>query len=396
MNVAMMQKSKFEIIQEEQRFSLGDLLNTPVQTSTLLLLLFVLTATANARDTLPPVNTDHLVVMSDERGICEFARGRKPDFQRFCIEDTARALVATLKIHAIEPTRDTERLAGLYLDAITGLQNADGKFRFGYKGSEGPLPRMAQRDQFARVLWSLGHASADGINNNMRTRAQAMFEKALPHLTTQVGGGALERSYALQGLHCFLQARPGMPAARQMLRDYADSLIAKLPSDPAQPWQWPSDVITYDSARLPLALLLAFETTKDTRYRKYGIRVLNCLAAVNFPRDGKMLHVIGNRGWYRRGRAPADFDQQPIDVSGLVEACSAAWRITHDEIWRARGVTAFEWFLGNNTGYVAIYDPDSGGCRDGLGRNGPNSNQGGESTSCYWIARCEVETLTTP
>lgn len=147
-------------------------------------------------------------------------------------------------------------------------------------------------------------------------------------------------------------------------------------------------------ARLPIALLLAYRTTRDDRYRRAGLRVLSFLATVNFPKDGRTLHLIGNRGWLHRSQPPAEFDQQPIDASALVEACALAWSVTRDDPWNSRAHTAFAWFTGRNIGDTPIYDPASGGCRDGLGPNGANQNQGGESTASFWIARCVLESLT--
>ena len=341
-----------------------------------------------------PLTTKHLAALSDTRGIGEFARGTTPEKKRFCVEDTARALVAVLKMHALAPTDETARLARRYLDAIAGLRQDDGRLRFGYDQEGKPIPVPAKGDQLGRVLWGLGHASCHGTDQAMRIRAQTMFMRALPHLRTKARG-PIEQSYAIQGLHLFLQVKPAVPGARQALIDCADHLLSGLPKDPADNWQWPEDMITYDSARFPLALLLAFETTGNARYRDAGLRVLRFLDESNFPREGTTLHVFGNHGWYRRGKQPAPFDQQPIDASSLVEATVAAWRITHDESWRLRARTAFSWFTGNNVNRVAVYHPESGGCRDGLVRDGANRNQGAESTVSYWIARCEIETLTT-
>jgi hypothetical protein len=80
----------------------------------------------------------------------------------------------------------------------------------------------------------------------------------------------------------------------------------------------------------------------------------------------------------------------------MVEACAAAWQVTGDAKYARRARKAFEWFLGNNLGQVELYDPVSGGCRDGLGEKGANRNQGGESTIMYLIARCSLETLVHP
>jgi hypothetical protein len=40
------------------------------------------------------------------------------------------------------------------------------------------------------------------------------------------------------------------------------------------------------------------------------------------------------------------------------------------------------WFLGHNDLNMPLYDPKTGGCRDGLMADGINQNQGAESIPC--------------
>ena len=50
----------------------------------------------------------------------------------------------------------------------------------------------------------------------------------------------------------------------------------------------------------------------------------------------------------------------------MVSACLEAYRLTGDKRWRKEARRAFEWFLGRNDLNLPIYDPTTGGCRDGL------------------------------
>jgi hypothetical protein len=78
--------------------------------------------------------------------------------------------------------------------------------------------------------------------------------------------------------------------------------------------------------------------------------------------------------------APPAFDQQPIELAALADACARAESVTGDAAWR-RGVDlAIDWFAGVNDLGVAMSDPVTGGGFDGLTPNGPNLNQGAEST----------------
>ncbi len=51
---------------------------------------------------------------------------------------------------------------------------------------------------------------------------------------------------------------------------------------------------------------------------------------------------------------------------------------------------AFDWFLGQNQKQLALYDPTTGGCRDGLHADRVNENQGAESTLSFLLALAEM------
>jgi hypothetical protein len=51
-----------------------------------------------------------------------------------------------------------------------------------------------------------------------------------------------------------------------------------------------------------------------------------------------------------------------------------------DDRWRAGTEAAVGWFLGDNDARALMWDPDSAGGYDGLRADGPNLNQGAEST----------------
>jgi hypothetical protein len=99
---------------------------------------------------------------------------------------------------------------------------------------------------------------------------------------------------------------------------------------------------------------------------------------------------IGSQGFYRKGGARARFDQQPVEAGGAVSACLAAYRATGDDRWRKEAWSAFNWFLGDNDLRIALYDPTTGGCRDGLHPERVNENQGAESTLAFLMALAEM------
>ena len=104
---------------------------------------------------------------------------------------------------------------------------------------------------------------------------------------------------------------------------------------------------------------------------------------------------IGSQGFYRKAGDKARFDQQPVEAGATVSACLAAYRATRDGRWLKQAWSAFNWFLGDNDLKTALYDPPTGGCRDGLHPDRANENQGAESTLSFLMALLEMSSSST-
>ena len=123
-----------------------------------------------------------------------------------------------------------------------------------------------------------------------------------------------------------------------------------------------------------------------------GLRSLRWLVSAQCSEEG-LFAPIGSNGFHRRGADRAHFDQQPIEACATVSACLDAWRVTGDEKWAHEMWHAFSWFLGENQLHASLYDPTTGGCRDGLHPDRPNENQGAESTLSFLLALTEMSAL---
>jgi hypothetical protein len=100
------------------------------------------------------------------------------------------------------------------------------------------------------------------------------------------------------------------------------------------------------------------------------------------------------------GRGPSDvgpgFDQQPIEVAAIADACARAFTVTGEHRWLEGVWLAASWFLGDNDVGVPLFDPVSGGGCDGLERDGRNENQGAESTLAVISTLQQARSLLTP
>jgi hypothetical protein len=124
-----------------------------------------------------------------------------------------------------------------------------------------------------------------------------------------------------------------------------------------------------------------------------GMRSLDWLLSVQSSPD-RQFAAIGSSGFYTRGAVPATFDQQPVEASAMVSACLDAYRVRGDGRWLVQARWAFNWFLGENHLQHWLFDPSTGGCRDGLHADRPNQNQGAEATLSFLLALHELRAMT--
>jgi hypothetical protein len=145
----------------------------------------------------------------------------------------------------------------------------------------------------------------------------------------------------------------------------------------ASGWPWPERRLTYANAVLPEALIAIGDALNDAALLSHGVDLLHWLLELQ-TRDG---HISVTPA---AGLAPGDvlpaFDQQPIEVSALAEACWRAHEATGDPRWVQAVQLCAEWFLGANDVGLVLYDEATGGCSDGLHSTRINLNQGAEST----------------
>lgn len=324
----------------------------------------------------PAPDLRHLQRLTDDCGVIQHAKYWCPDYATgYCTDDNSRALLAALGHARLFEDDLSRELAIRYLAFLYFAQRRDGQMVNCVSYARQHQEAVGSQDSLGRTLWALGTAATDP-DDGIAAPAREMFLRALPHLTPSYAPHAL--AYALLGLAAYGQCPACSADAVAHARPLAEALCAHYAREHRPEWPWPLPDMTYDNARLPQALLLAGALCDDTRCREIGLVCLNFLNRVTL-RDG-VLAVVGNRGWYPRGGRCALFDQQPIDAGAMVEANLAAWRLTGDTAYRATATRAMAWFYGANLINRPLYDPQSGGCCDGLHADGINTNQGAEST----------------
>lgn len=316
--------------------------------------------------TFPAATFDHLRDLTDEGGLYEHAdRTTVRPEHGYCVDDVARALVVTCRS---DPEQDDLRRQ--YLAFVLAAQDVDGRFRNRRNVDLSWADEPSVEDCWGRALWGLGSVVASPRCDDLREAALDSFERGA------ILRSAWSRSMAFAGLGAaeVLQVRPEHRGARALLAAAARHIGT--PSYDAN-WPWPEPRLTYANAALPEVLLAAGAALDQPLLMTDGLMLLGWLLDVQ-TRNGHLSVVpVGGRG-------PDDpiggFDQQPIEVAALADACARAFALTGDPRWRHGIALAAAWFLGNNDAQTSLHDAFSGGGCDGLERHGRNENQGAEST----------------
>jgi hypothetical protein len=148
---------------------------------------------------------------------------------------------------------------------------------------------------------------------------------------------------------------------------------------------WFEDKLTYDNAVLPHALFAAGTALQNSEYLAVAKKTCEFLLANTYT--GRRFSFIGCNGWYHRGKAKAQFDQQPIEAASTILMLKAAYEAAKDKKFLSLQRKAFNWFLGENNLGIPLYDSATKGCSDGLGPGGINGNQGAESTLSFLLSQ---------
>jgi hypothetical protein len=330
----------------------------------------------------PSLDLRHIVAMTTPVGLYEHALLTEPRVEHgMCVDDVARALVVTARVE--DPDPDIAGLTRTYLDFLVAAQHDDGLMhnRRNPDGTWGD--DASSKDHWGRALWALGVAATCLADPVAASRARIAAGTALQARSRWPRAMA----YAALGASHLLDADADAADARKLLRD-ARHVIKRVRMD--REWPWPEDALTYANAVLPEAMLVMGRHLEAADLRDDGRYLLRWLIDQQTV-DGH-LSPVPTTGRHRGRPAQVGYDQQPIEVAAIAEACRTAFVETRDPRWLAVIECCVRWFEGDNDAGLRMYDPVTGGGYDGLEDGSVNLNQGAESTLA-WLSTVQVSTL---
>ena len=315
----------------------------------------------------------HVSSMTDRVGMFEHADHAIARREHgYCTDDVARLLIVVVR----DPRctlRDDQALNDLGRTAMRFLaesQGATGRTRNRRAASGRWHGRRGVEDCWGRSLWAFGSAARLAPDDWMRSSALAHFN----HGTAQRSPHRRAMAFAALGAAEILTIEPRHGRAKALM---ADAIISIGSVSTDRSWPWPEARLSYANAALAEVLIAGGHLLGRPDVLDDGLRLLRWLLDRETV-DGHLSPTpVGGAGPADR---PPMFDQQPIEVAAMADACARAREVTGDHEWDTGIERCIGWFIGLNDRGAVMWDSTTGGGFDGLTPDGPNVNQGAEST----------------
>jgi glycosyltransferase involved in cell wall biosynthesis len=337
---------------------------------------------------LPILKLDHLEKMTDYTGMFQHALFTVPNYSYgYTTDDNARALLVSVLLEELGIERS--ELTSRYLAFLGFAFNDQTKrFRNFMDYQRNWLEDSGLDDSHGRSILALGTVLSHSNTPSITSMAGWLFEQTLQAvlLTTSPRTWA----FALIGIYEYLQKFEGDRRVSLVRDELAGRLISLYQNNQTDDWCWFEKELSYCNAVLSHALLICGKSIPNVAMKEAGLKSLKWLAGLQLSSTGNFV-PIGSNGFYKKGGERARFDQQPVEAQTMVSASLEAFRTTGDVVWNKEARRAFEWFLGRNDLNLPMYDPTTGGCRDGLHSDRVNENQGAESTLAFLQSLLELK-----
>ena len=342
---------------------------------------------------LPEVRLDHLSQMTDSTGIFQHAILTVPNFSEgYCTDDNARAFILCTLLDELkeEPAR-VGTLSSTYAAFLNyAFEDKTKRFHNFLSFDRRWLDEQGSEDSHARALWALGMGVGRSPHRSFQVMAGQLFARALPVVAEFTSPRAW--AFSLIGIHEYLRRLGGDRSVSQIREALITRLMDIFDRASHPDWPWFEEQLSYDNAKLAHALILSGHKNGHQKVFDRGLKALRWLVELQTSENGHF-RPIGSNGFYRRGGARSNFDQQPIEAHSMVSACLEAYRATSDSWWYEQAQRAFDWFLGWNDLGLELHSVNTGGCHDALHVDRVNANQGAESTLAFLLSLAEMQLM---
>ncbi len=336
---------------------------------------------------LPKFSIEHIKRLTDDTGIIQHAKFGIPNLKEgYCLDDNSRALLMAAMTYKIKKDTAVLRLIPIYLSYIHYMQNPEGNFKNFLSFNRQFLDKIGSEDSFGRTIWAIGYMLNNSPNTSYYQMGKLIFDKAIPMFDNLKSIRSIANT--IIGICHYLSSNMSDDIMIERLRKLTHVLMEHYEINARNDWKWFEELLAYDNAMLPLAMLHATEILNEEPIRKVAFDSMHFL--MDHTMHNGYLSIIGNQEWFNKKGNRSVFAQQPVDAMGMVLMFRQAYSITGDKSYLSKLFKSFKWFLGENDLRMSLYNHETKGCFDGLESYGVNQNQGAESTLAYLISYLNV------
>ncbi|MCY2926800.1 MAG: glycosyltransferase family 4 protein, partial [Planctomycetota bacterium] len=187
---------------------------------------------------LPDVNLAHLRRLTDDTGILQHANYSIPDRHHgYCTDDNARAVIASLIHYALRRDAGVLPLVDRYLSFLYHAFEAPrGRFRNYLTFDRKWADEEGSDDVHGRAMWALGLAAAMAPNKAIGSFSTRLFNRGLEALEAM--GSPRAWSFALIGIHAYLERFSGDTNARRVRGVLGARLHERFSRNASSDWPW--------------------------------------------------------------------------------------------------------------------------------------------------------------
>lgn len=334
-----------------------------------------------------PLFAKYIDAFTDDVGIFQHSTYGVPNLHHgYTTDDNARALLLAVLLYERSPKPKYLKLVTKYLAFLIYAQNDDGKFKNFMNFQREFVESVGSEDCFGRCTWVLGRTIASTVlPNNIQRSAMHAMNKIVENWTPLSSPRA--KALCLVGLSSIVHHKESLALVLQL----SESLVLHYNNTNTEDWHWFENYMTYGNAFLPMAMLKAYDVTKDPVLLQVGTQSMDFLE--NQTMSTEFFRPIGSNGWLQKGKAAALFDEQPIEAGETTLAYLSLYHISHKKKHLRKAKKCLRWYTGQNSKNLSLIDSETGACYDGLNATGLNLNQGSECILMYGIAWLEMEAV---
>lgn len=341
-----------------------------------------------------PLDVSYLLSLTDTVGVMQHAYHTIPNRKfGYSTDDNARALIVLSRLFQEKKSKPLFGAIKTYVSFLQFAQDTDGQFHTFLNFHHTWDDAANVTDAYGRAMWAIGLFLSTNTDSYFSEPMNTLFTAGLDHIDKI--HDLRNAAYTILGLYYYVlrfDSRTDTALkAFDCIKKLADFLNDRYMKTKVADWDWFEEQVTYDNFRIPQALFAAYMITGNERYKVTAIATLAFITDCNFNEKLQHFDFIGQNGWYTKGGKKEEFDQQPLEAAGAVDAHVFAAKAQKKKHCPEKALLAFEWFFGKNRNHRSVYDRETKGVHDGLNLRGVNQNEGAESMVCFLMASLSMK-----